>query len=228
MMAINDRIQDIEDRIQKAKIKAGRKDDVRILAVTKTVSRESIKQAVDCGLRLFGENRVQEAKDKYRNRGNDTKLHMIGHLQKNKARFVPQLFDMVQSIDSEEIALALNKECIKQGKILPVLIQVNTSDELSKFGVKKTQVKELTDSILTMSNLRIYGFMTIGPFTDNETQIRKSFSLLYNIQQDMKQFYQELELKTLSMGMSNDFELAVQEGANLLRIGSLIFGERKY
>ena len=226
MNAINNNIKDIHDKIHTAKIKAGRKDDIQLLAVSKTVPADKINKAIDCGLHLFGENRVQEARDKFLERNKDIKLHLIGHLQKNKARYIPQLFDMVQSIDSIDIASALNKECIKQNKTMPILIQVNTSEELSKFGIKKTHVQKLIDFILTLSNIQINGFMTIGPFTDNEKQLRKSFNILYKIQEKMKQLYNEIELNILSMGMSNDFELAIQEGANLVRIGSLLFGKR--
>lgn len=216
-------------KMSHAAMRAGRcPGDIKIIVVTKTVSVEMIKEAVNVGLRMFGENRIQEAEKKIKNEElritNNIEWHFIGHLQKNKAKYAVKLFDMIQTVDSIDLASELNRLAEKAGKIQRVLVQVKLSEEESKHGVDENELRPLLDKAVVLGNLKLEGLMTIPPFFDDPQEVRPYFRRLREIRDTMEQA--GFKLPELSMGMSNDFEVAIEEGATMVRIGSAIFGER--
>lgn len=224
-------ISSMYKRISHAAMRAGRNpEDVKLIAVTKTVSVEHIKEAMDAGLRMFGESRVQEAKEKVESlklkvQSSNVEWHLIGHLQKNKAKMAVELFDLIHSVDSIEIAEVINKQAEKTGKIQKILVQVKLSDEISKYGISKENIIELLRHIRSMNNLSVKGLMTIPPFFDNPEMARPYFRELRKLRDDAEA--KGFKLSELSMGMTNDFEVAIEEGATMVRIGTGIFGERE-
>ncbi len=222
-------------------MRSGRQDDnLRLMGVTKTRSYAAVEEAYQAGIRLFGENRVQEAQEKYTRLPAEGELHLIGHLQRNKARTVPGLFSAVQSVDSTRTARALDEavsrarqeqlegqEAATPGAPLDIFLEVNTSGESSKFGYRSLDaLLRDTEEIAGMSHLRIAGLMTIAPFTSDEGVVRKSFAELRKSFETVRSSFPDLPLTELSMGMSNDFEIAVEEGSTLLRLGTILFGSR--
>ncbi|MBQ6002097.1 MAG: YggS family pyridoxal phosphate-dependent enzyme, partial [Synergistaceae bacterium] len=177
---------------------------------------------------FFGENRVQEAESKRKvYRESRIPWRLIGHLQANKARKAAEIFDTIDSIDSPELAARLSRIAGELGKIIPVLIEVNTSGEASKSGVDPANFTELLDAVISQENLRLDGLMTVGPITDDECEIRNAFAALRTLSENARK-KTGLELPVLSMGMSGDFELAILEGSTMIRIGTLLFGPRDY
>ncbi len=209
--------------------KAGRKDKVFFAAVSKTRTVDEMKEAEKISwVDYFGENRVQEAESKRKVYGESRiPWRLIGHLQANKARKAAEIFDTIDSIDSPELAHRLNRIAGELGKIIPVLIEVNTSGEESKSGVEPEKFSALLDAVISQENLRLDGLMTVGPITDNEREIRNAFASLRTLSENART-KTGLILPTLSMGMSGDFELAILEGSTLIRIGTLLFGARDY
>lgn len=230
------RIEDISDifkRMGRAAMRADRNpEDVKLIAVTKTVGLPLIKDAADDGLRLFGESRIQEARGKIerfaeiRNteRYEGIEWHLIGHLQKNKAKQAVELFDLVHSLDSAELAAEINMQAEKTGKIQRVLVQVKLSEEETKHGVAEGELLLLLDRVVAFKNLKLEGLMTIPPYFEDPEQARPYFRKLMEIKTRAEEA--GFKLPELSMGMSDDFEVAIQEGATMVRIGSAIFGER--
>ena len=221
--------EEIRERIDSAITKAGRKDKIFFAAVSKTRTVDEMKEAEKISwVDYFGENRVQEAESK-RNVYGESRIpwRLIGHLQANKARKAAEIFDTIDSIDTPELAQRLNRIAGELGKIIPVLIEVNTSGEESKSGVDPANLSPLLDAVMTQNNLRLEGFMTVGPITDDEREIRNAFATLRTLSENART-RTGLELPTLSMGMSGDFELAILEGSTLIRIGTLLFGPRDY
>lgn len=218
-------------KISHAAMRAGRSPaDVKLIAVTKTVGIEVIKEAIDAGLRIFGENRVQEARDKISNlksqiSNSRIEWHLIGHLQKNKSKYAVQLFDLIHTVDSMELTEELNKQAEKIGKIQRVLVQVKLSEEETKHGVAEKGLMPLLEKIKSLNNLKLEGLMTMPPFFEDPEKARLYFRRLREIRDDAEQ--KGFKLPELSMGMSNDFEVAIEEGATMVRIGTAIFGERK-
>jgi pyridoxal phosphate enzyme (YggS family) len=202
---------------------------VNLIAVTKTVGIDKIKEAIEWGLRVFGENKVQEAKEKIehcRIHIADCKIewHLVGHLQRNKAKTAVQLFDIIHSLDSIGLAEDINKQAEKAGKIQRVLIQVKLSEEETKHGVSKKGLMDLVKTVSEMKNLKLEGLMTMPPFFDKAEMARPFFRELRELRDNAeKSGYQ---LPELSMGMTNDFEVAIEEGATMVRVGTAIFGER--
>jgi pyridoxal phosphate enzyme (YggS family) len=231
MATLRDNVESIRSRISSASLRAGRRpDEVRLVAVTKTVGPDVIRNAVECGLREFGENRVQEARKKVRSEelrvmSEDISWHLIGHLQKNKAMAAVGLFDMIQSVDSIELAETLNGYAGKAGKIQRILLQVKLSDEESKYGIKKENIMSVIRRSEYMKNLKLEGLMTIPPYFDDPEKARPYFRKLREIKDEIEA--EGVALPELSMGMSNDFEVAIEEGATMVRIGTALFGERK-
>jgi len=206
------------------------------MAVTKTQPKELVETALQSGLTLFGENRVQEALQKYeglRSRpGLETnpelELHLIGHLQRNKAGAAAGFFDCVQSIDKTSTARELNKRAAGAERTIQVMVEVNTSGEESKFGVRDEQeLWPLLEELAGLDHLVPQGLMTIGPFTSDESRIRGAFASLRSLQEQARSRFPEISLDTLSMGMSSDYELAVAEGSTMVRIGTALFGPRE-
>ena len=220
----------VKSRVTEAAERAGRDArKVRIMAVTKTFPGSATELAWGQGLRLFGENRVQEAAAKYSNLPDDIDLHLIGHLQRNKARLAGATFSCVQSIDKLATALALEKhfDSMSTEKKLDILLEVNTSGEESKFGIHtKEELFTLVEQIMAQTRLNIRGLMTVGPFTGDRDEIRRAFVWLADLYGQTGERYPGLALDILSMGMSGDFEIAVEEGSSMLRLGTALFGQR--
>ena len=210
----------IRQRIQNACLRAHRPaEEITLVAVTKTVDTNSIKDAFDLGLRHFGENRIQEASPKIENLSQeklDINWHLIGHLQTNKARQAVNLFDIIESVDSVWLADIINKQANRK---IPVLLQVNVARESTKSGFALSEVEKAIEEIAALPNLEIKGLMTIAPLVHNPEDIRYVFKRL-------KEIRDKLGLEHLSMGMTDDFEVAIEEGATIVRIGRAIFGER--
>lgn len=218
-------------KMSHAAMRAGRRpEDVRLVAVTKTVGIDEIRKAADIGIRAFGENKVQEAKEKISNlkfetSGMKVEWHLIGHLQRNKAGYAVRLFDLIHSVDSEELASELDKEAKKIGKVQRVLIQVKLSAEETKSGVSEQKLMPLVEVVTGLENLKLEGLMTMPPFFDEPSLAQPFFRRLRELREGLQK--KGLALPELSMGMSNDYEVAITEGATLVRIGTAIFGERR-
>ncbi|MBI5212158.1 MAG: YggS family pyridoxal phosphate-dependent enzyme [Nitrospirae bacterium] len=233
---------DILRRMSHAAMRAGRSPDaVRLVAVTKTVDAETIKKAVDAGLRCLGENRVQEAQKKISNLKSQVtpptpplnkggsiegvEWHLIGHLQKNKSKYAVQLFDLIHTVDSIDLAEELNRQAEKAGKIQRILVQVKLSEEETKHGVSEKELMPLLEKIKGLRNLKLEGLMTMPPYFEDAEKARPYFKRLRDIRDEAERC--GFKLPELSMGMSGDFEVAIEEGATMVRIGTAIFGERK-
>jgi pyridoxal phosphate enzyme (YggS family) len=218
-------------RISSAAIRSGRNPfDVKLIAVTKTVDIGTIKEAIGLGLRVFGENRVQEAKEKISKLNYDLpdcklEWHMIGHLQTNKAKAAVRLFNVIHSVDSAGLAEELNVCAEREGKIQRVLIEVKLSEEETKYGVSKEDLMDLIKVVSGMKNLKLEGLMTLPPFFDEPETARPFFRELGELRDKAES--RGYRLPELSMGMTNDFESAILEGATMVRIGTGIFGERR-
>ncbi len=230
-MDIKKNIENLWRRIEEVCNKVGRKkEEIEIVAVSKGVNTERIKEAINCGLNKIGENRVQEAIKKIpliNNEFKNIEWHFVGHLQTNKVKKALQYFSCIQSLDRIELAEELEKLCEKENKIIRVFIQVNTSFENTKFGVSPEDLERLVEYVLNQPHLKLEGLMTLGPISaiENKENSRKSFRLLYELREKIQDKF-KISLPFLSMGMSSDFEVAIEEGANILRIGTLIFGSR--
>lgn len=227
-MTIIDNYRRISDEINERALKAGRRpDDIKIISVSKTFPYTDVQEAIDSGITLFGENKVQEAKEKIPHLHGNFLFHMMGHLQTNKAKDAVKLFDLIHSIDKAETALKADNEAAKINKIQRVLIQVKTSDESTKSGISPDNAVGLAEYLLSLKNLKLEGVMSIGPLTDDAGLTRKSFietaDTLIRINRSLS-----LNLKELSMGMSGDYLMAVEEGSTMVRIGTAIFGKRSY
>ena len=199
--------------------------EIRFIAVSKFFGVDAINEANSLGVTDFGENKAQELRDKYEILGDKITWHFIGTLQRNKVKYAVKAASFIHSVDSSMLADEINKEAIKLNKVQKILLEVKTSFEESKSGLSNhTEVLELVNHCSTLSNIELVGLMTMAPFTDDESIIRKSFSDLRKLKDEINKngFY----LSELSMGMTNDFEIAIEEGATMLRIGSAIFGQR--
>jgi len=218
--------QKVEQRIQSACTRAQRdRNDVSLVAVTKGHPPETVRAAADLGHTLFGENKVQEAKAKIPLCPGRLQWHMIGHLQSNKCRDAVYFFQMIESVDSLELALELNKAADKWSKTMPVLLEVNVVGEASKFGFSPEQVLAQLDELNSLRRLEIHGLMTIAPWSPEPEKVRPVFRQLREIKQDCEQRL-GAPLQHLSMGMSGDFEVAIEEGATIIRLGTALFGPR--
>jgi len=229
-MTIAENLASIQERISKAALRAGRNPaEIRLVAVSKTVSAENIQQAIAAGVTILGENYVQEARNKIARVGSQVAWHFIGHLQSNKARNAVDLFSMIHSVDRLSLAEALDEEANRQGKILPVLIQVNISGEESKSGIDPQETLQLLQRIAGLQHLSIQGLMTMPPWFEDPEDARPYFIALRKLREELsREKIPGVVLQELSMGMSGDFEVAINEGATLVRIGTAIFGPRNY
>jgi pyridoxal phosphate enzyme (YggS family) len=228
MRSIQENIKNVWSRIERAAERTGRsKEDVKLVAVTKTVEPGRMKEAIDCGIQMIGENRVQEAESKFARLTEQVEKHLVGHLQTNKAKKAVELFDFVQSVDSQRIAEEISRRASQMGKVMPVLVEVNTSGEQTKFGIEPHQVMPLIESISDLDGIRIKGLMTIGLFSDDPEDTRPCFKRLKAMFDQLKEkSVPNVEMTYLSMGMTSDFEVAIQEGSNMVRVGTGIFGAR--
>ncbi|NIA31054.1 MAG: YggS family pyridoxal phosphate-dependent enzyme [Actinobacteria bacterium] len=228
-MTISDNLKIIRDRIANACLRSGRNaDQVRIVAVSKTVDASAIESAIDAGVTIIGENRVQEAWRKFQQIERPVQWHLIGHLQTNKVKRALQFADVIESVDSLHLAKEVNLRAQERGKAVQVFVQVNTSGEASKFGVHPEALVDFLYSIADLQFLRITGLMTIGAFLPEPEDVRPCFSLLRQLRAAANaEKIKNIELEYLSMGMTNDFEVAVEEGATHVRIGRALFGKRE-
>jgi pyridoxal phosphate enzyme (YggS family) len=197
---------------------------VTLIAVTKNHGVEVMQQAIDAGVENIGENRIQEAAEKFKILNREVTRHLIGHLQTNKAKQAVRLFDLIHSVDSENLAAAIDKAAYSIGKVQDVLIQINLAKEDSKFGVYEEDLQNLLANIDTLKNIRLRGFMLIAPNYSDVEDCRPLFRRMYEIFCAVKKTRQDFDF--LSMGMTHDYKIAVEEGANVVRIGTAIFGER--
>jgi len=224
---IKENLRFIKERIQIAAAKRGvSPEDITLIAVTKTVSAEMVRAAWDLGVTDFGENRVQDALPKIQTLPADLRWHFIGHLQTNKVKNVLPAFMLIHSLDSLRLAQALQNEGEKQKQVVHALVQVNIGSEESKSGFAFEEVIPALKEMAALSALKIQGLMAIAPFTDDPESVRPLFRRLFELYSSIQ--IRDVEMKYLSMGMSNDFEVAVEEGANMIRLGTSIFGERNY
>ena len=228
-MTIARNVEEIRKRIVNACERAGRNpEEVQILAATKTRTPEEIKEAFEAGIRLFGENRVQEARDKIPLLSDlPIEWHMIGHLQRNKVKYAVNLFDVVESLDSKELADELEKRLSKVGKRMRVFIEVKLSPEQTKHGCSPEEALELARHVLSLEHLKLEGLMNVPPYFEDLELVRPYFRKLREIRDNLECAL-GVNFPHLSMGMSHDFEVAVEEGATIVRIGTAIFGERMY
>ncbi len=223
-----ERIRQVRLRVAEAAVRSGRNaDDVTIIAVTKTVPIERIALAYELGLKVFGENRVQEARAKIAVLHYPLmRWHLIGHLQTNKVARAAELFDLIHSVDSARLAGALERSAAQRGRTVPVLLQVNVSGEASKEGVSPAALPALVEEVLGLPHVRVQGLMTIAPDTTQPEEVRPVFRRLRELRDELRERFPYGSWNDLSMGMSNDFLVAIEEGATMVRIGRAIFGER--
>jgi hypothetical protein len=204
-------------------------DGIELVVAAKTRKPEEILQAIEAGVKIVGENYVQEAEPAYEVVGNRAKWHFIGHLQRNKVKKAVKLFDMIETVDSVEIAREIDKRCAQIGKVMPILIEINSGREEQKSGVFPEKAEQLVREISSLQNIRVKGLMTMGPRFGNPKDSRPYFVETKKIFDKLKNLdLPNIEMRYLSMGMTNSYKIAIDEGANIVRIGSKIFGERDY
>jgi len=226
---IKDNVIKLKERVVWACLKAGRKpEEITIVAVSKGRNTEEIKEVISCGIADIGENRVQEALLKFNNKrhaiSDKPKLHMIGHLQTNKVKDAVQIFDLIHSVDSIHLAQEINKQASKINKVQDCLIEVKTSPEAAKFGIDPDKAIDFIKEVQALKNIEIKGLMTIAPAVDNPEQARLYFRQLRELRDKIYDLrFTNYDLRILSMGMSDDFEVAIEEGATMIRLGRAIF-----
>ncbi len=227
-MSISENLAKVRERMEAAARRAGRNvESVRLVAVSKTVDPGRIRQAVEAGVEGLGENYMQEAQKKIEALGHGVAWHFIGHLQTNKAKVAIRLFDFIHSVDSLKLAGELNRAAQQQKKILPVLFQVNLGREETKFGIDEAEVSMILEQASSLAGISIRGLMTMPPFFDDPEQSRPYYRALKKLSDEMgRRMIPGISMEELSMGMSNDFEVAIEEGATLVRVGTAIFGPR--
>lgn len=229
-MDLQNNLKLIRENIAKAAERSGRSEnDIKLVAVTKTVDVDLINQSIQLGVKDIGENRVQEIERKYDSITKGINWHMIGHLQSNKVKYIIDKIHLIHSLDRMSLAKEIQKRAEQIDAVIDVLIQVNIAEEESKFGIQRDKVIPFIEELLNFNNINIKGLMTIAPYVENPEDARFVFRDLKKLSLEIQEKnYSGLEMKYLSMGMTNDYEVAIEEGANIVRIGSGIFGSRKY
>ncbi|CDA28212.1 MULTISPECIES: YggS family pyridoxal phosphate-dependent enzyme [Eubacterium] len=227
---IQENIKLVEENIKKACEKVGRDvNEVTLIAVSKTKPYTAIEEALPTGVKDYGENKVQELCDKYEILPKDIKWHMIGHLQRNKVKYLVGKASLIHSVDSIRLAEQIEKEYAKADEIANILIEVNMAQEESKFGITSEETEQLVREIAKFPHIRIKGLMTIAPYTDNPESNRVYFRNMKKLSVDIEnKNIDNVSMSVLSMGMTGDYQVAVEEGATLVRVGTGIFGERNY
>lgn len=219
-------LREVERRVTAACERAGRsRDEVRLIAVSKTFGAETINAAIEAGATDLGENRVQEFRDKFSGIRREAVWHMIGHLQSNKARDAVRLFNVIHSVDRLQLAERLSKEAVAADRTIDVLVQINIGEEPQKSGAEVAETEELVRQVGALPNLKLVGLMTIPPIADEDTT-RGYFSRMRTLRDDARESTGISTLTELSMGMTDDFEIAIEEGATVIRVGRAIFGKR--
>ena len=229
-MEISDNLRLVEENIAAACKRAGRRrEEVKLIAVSKTHPVEAVKEAMRCGIRSFGENKVQELKDKMEKLDDSLDWHLIGHLQTNKVKYVVGKVSLIHSLESIRLAEALEKEAVKRGVIVDVLVEVNIAGEDTKFGVLPENVEDFIREVAKFEHIRVKGLMTVAPIAQKSEENRKYFKNLNKIMVDLNsKNIHNVSMNVLSMGMTGDYETAIEEGATLVRVGTGIFGHRDY
>lgn len=227
---LKEQLVQVNQNIQEACDKAKRdRNEVTLIAVSKTKPIEVLQEAYDLGVRVFGENKVQELVDKYEALPKDIEWHMIGHLQTNKVKYIIDKVAMIHSVDSIKLAETIEKEAAKKDCIANILVEVNVAEEDSKFGLTVEEVLPFIEKISTFPHIRVQGLMTIAPFVENAEENRDIFDKLHKLSVDIDaKNIDNTSMSVLSMGMTNDYEVAVEEGATMVRVGTGIFGARNY
>ncbi len=225
-MSVEDNLEKIYEKIANAARRAGRNSaDVTLVAVTKTRSLPEIRAAHAAGIKNFGENRIQEAQEKVpflRSEFTAT-WHMIGHLQRNKVKYAVEMFDMIHSVDSERLVREIDKRCAQAERVMPILLEVNVSGEESKYGLTPATVKQVVEVAVDLPHVELRGLMTMAPLVADTEEVRPVFQRLRELRDELAQQYATANWQHLSMGMTDDFEVAVEEGATIVRIGRAIF-----
>lgn len=223
-------LTEVEERIQAACKRSGRdRKEVTLIAVSKTKPIEVLKEAYDLGVRIFGENKVQELTEKYEQLPLDIHWHMIGHLQTNKVKYIVDKAELIHSVDSLKLAETIEREAEKKNCIARILVEVNVAEEESKFGLKTSEVIPFVDKISKYPHINVCGLMTIAPFVENPEKNRPIFADLRKLSVDIRhKNVDNSNVSILSMGMTNDYEVAIEEGATMVRVGTGIFGARDY
>lgn len=227
---LKNQLEEVEKQIQKACDRSGRsREEVTLIAVSKTKPIAMLQEAYDLGVRTFGENKVQELTEKYEALPKDIHWHMIGHLQTNKVKYIIDKVDLIHSVDSLKLAETIEKEAAKKNCIANILIEVNVAEEESKFGLQIDKVIPFIEKISTFSHVRVRGLMTIAPFVENAEENRSIFANLHKLSVDItEKNIDNVNVNILSMGMTNDYQVAIEEGATMIRVGTGIFGVRNY
>ncbi len=227
---IAENIKTVQNNILSAcKLSERYPEEVTLIAVSKTMPVSALREAYDCGCRHFGENKVQELVDKYEQLPKDIKWHMIGHLQRNKVKYIIDKAYLIHGVDSLRLAEEISKEAVKKNIIAHILIEVNIAQEESKFGIKKEESAALIENISKLPSIQVEGLMTIAPYVENSEENRQYFVSLRQLSVDiMKKNNDNVSMNVLSMGMTGDYEVAIEEGATYVRVGTGIFGDRHY
>ncbi|TWH79904.1 YggS family pyridoxal phosphate-dependent enzyme [Sedimentibacter saalensis] len=230
-MSIKENIDEILKRKNEAALRCGRSpEDITIIAVSKTVDGSRAREAVMGGLENLGENRVQEIMNKYDELQDlQVKWHMIGHLQKNKVKYIIDKVELIHSVESIELAAEINKRASQHNIISNILIELNIGEEESKFGINEISVYDFVSSMEQFENIKVMGLMTVAPYCENPEDVRWVFKKMKDIFDKISSMnLKNTQMKYLSMGMTNDFEIAIEEGSNIVRIGTAVFGKRIY
>lgn len=227
---VAENLKEVEARVCAACERSGRKrESVTLIAVSKTKPVQMLEEAYQAGSRYFGENKVQELADKYELMPKDIHWQMIGHLQRNKVKYIIDKAELIHSVDSLRLAETIDKEAAKKGIVANVLLEVNMAKEDTKYGLMPEEVMDFVREIVRFQHIKVQGLMTIAPFVDDPEENRKHFANLRKLSVDIrKEKVNNVNMSILSMGMTNDFEVAIEEGATMVRIGTAIFGERNY
>lgn len=227
---LKENLHDVEDKVEQACIRAGRdRSEVTLIAVSKTKPLSMIEEIIEEGVKDFGENKVQELVDKYEAIETNLNWHLIGHLQRNKVKYIVDKVCLIHSVDSLRLAKQIDEEAAKKNVTVPILIEVNIAEEESKFGVKKEETLELIEEIAKLVHVKVKGLMTIAPYVKNPEDNREHFRNLRKLCVDIKsKNIDNVDMEILSMGMTNDYEVAIEEGATMVRVGTGIFGDRNY
>ncbi|TJX16327.1 YggS family pyridoxal phosphate-dependent enzyme [Tissierella creatinini] len=227
-MSIAENLELVKNNIEKALIKTGRKDKIELIAVTKTIDVDRIKEAISLGVTNIGENKVQELEIKIPILENSVNYHMIGYLQTNKVKYIIDKVKLIHSLDRISLAKELDKRANQKDCISQVLLQVNVAEEETKSGLKVNELLPFIEEILELEHIKIRGLMTIAPNTTDESLLRSVFRTLYKLKEDISgRHYKNISMDYLSMGMTNDYTIAIEEGSNMVRVGTGIFGKRK-
>lgn len=227
---IQENLKKVKENIERSCAASGRESgEVTLIAVSKTKPISMLMEAYDCGQRIFGENKVQEIMDKYDQMPDDVQWHMIGHLQRNKVKYIVDKVAMIHSVDSLRLAETIEQEAAKKNVVVPVLVEVNVAQEESKYGLSPEEVLPFLEKVADYSHLQVQGLMTIAPFVENPEENREVFNKLRKLSVDIREKnINNITMSVLSMGMTGDYQVAVQEGATMVRVGTGIFGERNY